>query len=121
MPGVMYQGRLDFLSDQQKARLSQLFRHPNGQIMPHDLAVRLGITRSDALTVLAILEGDGMCSMKLLVYHKCEPDNPAGAIPYGQGFPNLPWLCPLCEEEVDNYDDLLFDFIAEINQAIEFI
>jgi hypothetical protein len=30
-------------------------------------------------------------------------------------------LCPLCEEEVDNYDDLLFDFIAEINQAIEFI
>lgn len=121
MPRLMDQRRLDFLSEEQKGRLNRLFSRPNVQIMPHDLAGRLGITRPDALAVLAILEADGLCTMKLLIYHKCEPDVAAGAIPYGQGFPNLPWTCPLCEEEVDNYDDLLFDLMAETNQTIEFI
>lgn len=121
MPRLMDRKRLDFLSDDQKARLSRLFSKPNVKIMPHDLAIRLGITRPDALAVLAILEADGLCTIKLLIYHKCEPDVPAGAIPYGKGFPNLPWTCSLCEEEVDNYDDLSFDFMAEVKQSIEFI
>lgn len=121
MANVICQKRLNFLSDEQKAELSKHFYQPDTTAMPHQLAVRLGIEYSDALTILAILDADGLCKNKLLIYHNCEPEVAAGAIPYGQGFPDLPWFCPLCEEEVENYDELSFDVMAECAEAIEFI
>ena len=120
MPSVICQYHLDSLSDIQKVELSRQFNESGKDAMPHQIAVRLGITYSEALTILVKLEGDGLCEMKLLIYHRCEPDIPIAAMPYGQGFPQLPWLCPNCDEEVEDNKELLFDFIAIAFQPIQF-
>lgn len=121
MPSFICKGRLDFLSGEQRAELSSHFKRPATSAMPHQLAVLLGLQYSDALAILAILEADGLCNNQLLIYHICEPEVAAGAIPFGEGFPNLPWICPLCEESVDDYSELSFDVMAQSTDPIEFI
>lgn len=119
MASFITKGRLDLLSDRQKAELSKHIQALS-TAMPHQLAVLLGIEYSEALAILTLLEAEGLCELKLLIYHNCEPDVPTGAIPFGQGFPDLPWVCPLCESSVENYNDLSFDIMAQFNQEIEF-
>ena len=112
--------KLYFLSDGQKADLNRHFNKSGVTAMPHQLAARLGIPLSDALIIIAILESHGLSKNKLLIYHQCEPEVIAGAMPYGEGFPNLPWKCPHCGEEVDSYDELDFDIMAIAHDRIEF-
>ncbi|MBF2008190.1 MAG: hypothetical protein IGS49_22780 [Chlorogloeopsis fritschii C42_A2020_084] len=121
MASLIYKKRLGFLSDHHKTKLSKHFMTASTSAMPHQLAVLLGIEYSDAVAILAVLEAEGLCEMKLLVYHNCEPDVPVDAIPYGTGFPNLPWTCPHCESIVENYDELSFDLMAISKQPIEFV
>lgn len=121
MTSFIHKGHLDFLSDNQKAELSNYFMTAPTTEMPHQLAVRLEIEYSDALAILTMLEDEGLCEMKLLIYHNCEPDVAAGAIPFGQGFPNLPWVCPLCEKSVHDYNELSYDFMAHFMQQREFV
>jgi rubredoxin len=120
MASFITKGRLDLLSDRQKAELSKHIQ-ALATAMPHQLAVLLGIEYSEALAILTLLEAEGLCELKLLIYHNCEPDVPTGAIPFGKGFPDLPWVCPLCESSVENYNDLSFDIMAQFNQKIEFV
>jgi hypothetical protein len=119
MNSFICQCHLGFLSDNQKAELSKYFRMTPTNVMPHQLAVHLGIKYSHALAVLADLEDQGVCEMKLLIYHNCKPSAPVGAIPYGTGFPDLPWTCPHCENIVENYDKLSFEIMAMAKQQIE--
>ncbi len=121
MPSFICKGRLDFLSSEQKAELSRHFRKPGTKAMPHQLAVRLGLKYPDALAILTVLETEGLCENKLLIYHKCDPEVAAGAISYGKGFPDLPWVCPLCEKIVEDYNELSFDVMAQSTHQIEFV
>lgn len=121
MASLIYKERLGFLSDHQKAELSKYFMTASTNVMPHQLAVLLGIEYSDAIAILAVLEAEELCEMKLLIYHNCEPDIPVDAIPYGIGFPDLPWTCPNCESIVESYDELSFDLMAISKQPIEFV
>ncbi|WP_414530564.1 hypothetical protein [Nodularia chucula] len=120
MTSFIHKGHLDFLSENQKAELNEHFMSAS-TTMPHQLAVRLGIEYSEALAILADLEAKGLCEMKLLIYHNCDPDVSVDAIPYGIGFPDLPYTCPHCESIVENYDELSFDLMAISKQPIEFI
>jgi hypothetical protein len=43
------------------------------------------------------------------------------AIPFGIGFPNLPYVCPNCEKVIESYKELSFDSIALTTEPIEFI
>jgi hypothetical protein len=121
MVSLICKGRLDFLSGEQRAELSRHFQKPSKTAMPHQLAVRLGLEYFEALAVIAVLEAEGLCENQLLIYHNCDPDVPAGAIPYGQGFPNLPWVCPFCEKSVEDYNELSFDIMAKSMHSIEFL
>jgi hypothetical protein len=121
MISFIHKGHLDFLSENQKTELSKHFMTASATAMPHQLAVRLGIEYSEALALLADLEAKGMCEMKLLMYHNCDPDKPVDAIPYGTGFPDLPWTCPHCESIIESYDELSFDLMAKSKQPIEFV
>ena len=107
------------MSGRQKAELSRHFSQPGKTAMPHQLAVELGIDLSDALAIIAILESHGLSKNRLLIYHKCEPEVPADATPYGEGFPNLPWKCPHCGEAVESYEELDFDVIAIAQERID--
>lgn len=121
MPSFICKGRLDFLSSEQKAELSRHFRKQGTQAMPHQLAILLGLKYSDALAILTVLETERLCENKLLIYHQCDPEVPSGSIPYGKGFPDLPWFCPLCENMVEDYNELSFDVMAQSTHQIEFV
>lgn len=121
MASFISKGHLDFLCDRQKDELRKYFTQASTTAMPHQLAVQLGIEYSKALAILTVLEADGLCELKLLIYHNCEPDVPAGAIPFGIGFPNLPWACPLCESSVEDKDELSFDIMAQFTQKIDLV
>jgi hypothetical protein len=114
------EGRLDFLSSEHKSELNRHFKSPNEKAMPHQLAVRLGLSYSDALAILSVIEADKLCQLNLLVYHICA-ETPIGSLPFGQGFPKTPWHCPYCEETVEDSRELNFDFIAINTDVIEFI
>ncbi|NJR19829.1 MAG: hypothetical protein HC785_32010 [Calothrix sp. CSU_2_0] len=120
MTSSVLKGSLDFLSEKHKAELSNYLKAWT-TVMPHQLAVWLGIEYSEAIAVLSVLEAQGLCEMKLLIYHNCEPEVPVGAIPFGKGFPDLPWICPNCQQNIDNYDELSFDSMAIFKQQIEFV
>lgn len=113
--------KLDFLSRRQKLKLSKFFKEPEKNAMPHQLAVLLGIRYSHALLILTILEANGFIKNHLVIYHICDPEIPAGAIPYGTGFPKLPWSCSLCERVVESYDELTFDLMGKTFEPVEFI
>lgn len=82
------------------------------RITLHQLATKLEIKHSEVLAIIAILESSGDVTIRLLIYHQCKPSCVAEAIPYGNGFPNLPWKCPICETEVSSYDELNFEFMV---------
>jgi len=113
--------QLTFLTPDLRERLNERLRTKDEHLMPHALAVSLGIEYSQALAILAKLKTAGACRNQLLIYHICEPGVIAGAIPYGIGFPQLPWRCPLCEKVVESYDELAFDFEAIVTDPVELI
>ena len=120
MPQFSFNKQLDFLTIEQKKDLSRYFKVVSS-MMPHQLAAMSGLEYSEALSVIAILGAQGASKNKLLIYHNCDPTTPAGALPYGQGFPSLPWKCPLCDETVESIHELSFDVLAEITEPIVFV
>jgi hypothetical protein len=113
--------QLAFLTPGLREKLNERLRIKDEHLMPHALAVYLGIEYSQAIAILAKLKTAGACKNQLLIYHRCEPGVLAGAIPYAIGFPQLPWRCPLCEKLVESYDELAFDFEAIVTDPIELI
>jgi hypothetical protein len=112
--------RLGFLSSQQKAKLNRKFRSPNKKVMPHELAVSLGIELSQAYAIIIALGSAGLSENRLLIYHTCT-DVEVGSIPFGIGFPPLPWNCPECGKVIEDRDEMSFDLMAIVSNPIEFI
>lgn len=113
-------GKLDFLSPEQKSKLNSKFRHPRGGIMPRELAISLGIKLTQADDILADLRLRGLCDNHLLIYHVCS-EAPVGSRPFDIGYPPLPWVCSECERNVENYDEMSFDLMVLVKEPIEFI
>jgi hypothetical protein len=120
MPHIFFKEKLGFLSIDYKDQLNSYFSEPGRKFMPHQLAVMLGLRYSDAISILNVLGTNKLSENQLLIYHICDPEIPAGAIPYGDGFPSLPWHCPLCEKDVENPDELSYDLLAKVLQAVTF-
>ncbi|WP_019500786.1 hypothetical protein [Pseudanabaena sp. PCC 6802] len=112
---------LELLNDDQKELLSSHFSEVGSNIMPHQLAAKLGLKYSEALAILTILSSSESTESSLLIYHNCDPEVAAGAIPYGTGFPKLPWHCPLCDKDVEDYSELFFDVMVKALDKIEFV
>lgn len=88
--------------------------------MPHELAVSLGLKLSQAYAILIVLGSSGLCNNRLLIYHICT-ETPVGSIPFGIGFPPLPWVCPECGQTIESRDEMSFDLMAVADEPIEFI
>ena len=110
-----------FLNPEARDKLNERLRVKDERLMPHALAILLGIEYSESIALLADLKSAGVCENRLLIYHLCELGVPGGSIPYGIGFPELPWFCPLCEKQVENYEELAFDFEAIVTNPSELI
>lgn len=89
--------------------LNKRFSSGNERVMPHILAIDLGLTPAHGLALINVLHDEDVAQVFLVMYHVCEPDLPAGYLAYGKGFPNLPWPCPICEENVAEIGELRFD------------
>jgi hypothetical protein len=100
--------------------LNGRFSSEGQRVMPHVLAIDLGLTAAHGLAVIDILHSDGVAEVVLVVYHNCEPDLPAGYLPFGNGFPDLPWHCPICEEDVKDIAELRFDIECRTPQELSF-
>ena len=109
------------LDASQKLLLSKHFSKADSNMMPHQLAAILGLKYSTALVVLTLLGLSDRTKSSLLIYHNCDKSVAAGAIPYGTGFPKLPWHCPLCEDDVEDYSELSFDVMVTAIEPIEFV
>jgi hypothetical protein len=120
MASFVCKEQLNFLSSEQRKQLTRHFRNSPETAMPHQIAVLLGITYSKALIILTALETEGFSKNKLLIYHICTEEF-VDAIPFGIGFPNLPYVCPNCEKVIESYKELSFDSIALTTEPIEFI
>ncbi len=110
---------LDFLNALQKKKLSTKFRSANAKFMPHELATSLGLTLPQAHAILVLLTSLKLCESRLLIYHLCS-DPPVTSIPFGIGFPPLPWTCPECGAILNSYDEMTFDLLALPKEPIEF-
>ncbi len=73
------------------------------------LTERSGLTYSEILTKATMLEDDGLCVLKLLIYHDCSK-NYVDSMDYGLGFPSVPYRCPHCKKQVTSLDALRFGF-----------
>lgn len=120
MPHVLLKEKLSFLSVDYKDQLNRYFSEPGRKFMPHQLAAMLGVKQADAISILNVLGTHKFSENQLLIYHTCNPEVPAGAIPYGDGFPNLPWSCPLCGRDVENPDELSYDLLAKVTKPVTF-
>lgn len=112
--------KLGFLSLAQRQKLSRFFDEPETRAMPHQLAALLGVQYHFALLIFTIMKDNNLCELKLLIYHTCE-QAPIAALPYGRGFPDIPWSCPHCELEVKSLEELSFDIMAIVADAVEFV
>jgi hypothetical protein len=112
--------RLNFLDASQKTKLSKKFRNPNSKVMPHELVVSLRVKLPQAYAVVIALGSSGLCSNRLLIYHNCSEAS-VGSIPFGIGFPTLPWICRECGESIEDYNEMSFDVIAVAKEPIEFV
>lgn len=99
---------LAFLDDKRRRQLNELLRAGVG-VMPHQLAVKAGLTYQEALLVIIALQSRGLGEGRILIYHQCDPDVALDSIPLGAGLPPLPWHCPDCERDIDDVNELFFD------------
>jgi len=120
MAYLICENRLAFLSNSHKKILSEHFRHPNQTAQPRELVIKLGIQYSQVIAILAVLAADGYCNNWLLIYHDCS-ETFVDSIPLRMGMPKLPYVCPYCEIEIEKYEELKLDVMAETQASIEFI
>ena len=121
MASFICDGILDFLSEDQKSRLSKKFTSSEQKVMPHEIASPLGLKYSEVLAILTILQAEGFCKNFLLIYHNCEKDIPIRATPFEEGIPRLPFFCSSCQEVIEEVSELSFDIMAKLYHSIEFI
>jgi hypothetical protein len=112
--------KLNFLDSIQRTKLSRKFRSPDSKVMPHELVISLRLKLPQAYAIVIALGSSGLCNNRLLIYHSCSEVS-VGSIPFGIGFPALPWVCPECGKSIDDYDEMSFDIIAIAKEPIEFI
>lgn len=103
-----------FLNRSQLDDLVKYFDDLPEDIMVHQLAVSLGVDLSTSITILSILHTRKIIELKLLYYHKCDPEMAIGAIPYGNGYPQLPHYCEECDNYITSYSEMDFDLMGKV-------
>ncbi|MDZ8238744.1 MAG: hypothetical protein RMZ69_16625 [Nostoc sp. ChiQUE01a] len=120
MARLVCENRLDFLSNRHKSLLNKHFNQALQTAQPHEIAIKVGIEYSQVIAILAVLAADNFSKNWLLIYHTCAETFVERTL-LSAGMPKLPYVCPHCEIEIYNYDEIQFDVMAETKTEIEFI
>jgi hypothetical protein len=106
---------MNYLSDQSLIKLTQYLRN-NKAIAVEKIASLLNCNYDEALAIAIKLEESAFVeNFSLIVYHRCNLERIADSLPYGVGFPNLPFFCPLCNKHIVDLGELSFDILMELS------
>jgi len=92
-------------------------------LMPHQIASATGCSLDEAMSLLLHLSTLDIAKAKTLVYHINDNTDPPVSIltrNLNEGPPELPLVCPICGQDIENYEELLFDFIFILNTKPHF-
>lgn len=117
-PGRLDARRVSGVTAQQWRRIEELLQAVDSNLQPHQLVTAAGVSYGSALAILACLGQEGLADNQLVVYHLACSESPVEFLPFGAGFPTLPWHCPNCEELVEQLEDLTFDVQAHVSVAV---
>lgn len=92
--------------------------------MPHELAVGASCSLDEAMGILMVITAHSMAEPFILAYHTTCPEN--NAIPFTaqsiyDGLPTPPIYCDVCDQEVEDKEELVYDFIFNLTPPIQFI
>lgn len=103
--------------------LNELVEHQK-ELMPHQVAVAAGCTLDEAMGILMLLTADEMAEAYLLVYHTTHDNSsqaPIMARKLTEGFPETPFTCDDCGQEINSTHNLRYDFLFKIKEDMQFI
>lgn len=93
----------------------------NKQLMPHVVASATGCRLEEAMSLLIFLYDKNVVDGFVLVYHIKHQDYYFARYPLKDGLPKANVIvCQICEENIENQSDLLYDFEFVVNQDISF-
>ena len=95
----------------------------HSNLMAHQVAAATGCDLDTAMALLLHLSALAAVSPKTLVYHRMDdtdPPTPILSIEISAGPPKLPFICPICNQSIENYDELTFDFVFILNKKLHF-
>jgi len=93
------------------------------KLMIHDIAIATGCEFQDAAIILFYLYNYYVAEMFLIVYHNKHLDPPVPSLvrKFLEGFPQFPFTCSVCEEEVVSSAQVTYEFMASLKETVEFI
>jgi hypothetical protein len=106
------------LADPDKLLIFNRLAETKLAFMPHEVSTTIGCSLIEAMQLLLLLYDRGHAEPFLLVYHKDHLDGPVTARRLIDGFPDLPFNCELCDQEIDTRESLLFDFLFKLKSQI---
>lgn len=106
------------LADTNKRQVFNRLAKAKSTLMPHEVSTGIGCSLVEAMQLLLLLYDQGYAEPFLLVYHKDHLDSPIAARDLVDGFPNLPFNCELCDQEITTRDSLMFDFLFKLGSQI---
>jgi len=107
---------LDFFSKKQVSLLNDLVAI-NKQLMPHVVAGATGCRLEEAMALLIFLYDKDLADGYILTYHSKHQDFYFMKRPLKEGLLKIDSLfCQVCEEKIENENDLLYDFEFVINK-----
>jgi hypothetical protein len=107
---------INIFFEEQANRRARIFRVEASQ-----LAQSTKIPYQTALSILVLLRMYKLAEQKIVVYHSCDDFfTPADYIPLSMGFPQMPWTCPLCDDDVEDERELLYEFTFIFEDSVRF-
>lgn len=95
----------------------------HSNLMAHQVAAATGCDLDTAMAFLLHLSALEAARPKTLIYHRndeTDPPTPILSLDISLGPPTLPFICPTCNQSIDDYDELNFDFVFILDKRLRF-
>ena len=118
-PRVFRKERIPAITAPQWVRIAEVLAEPDRGFMPHDIGNRCTLSYTLAHALIIGLASDGLAKNEWLIYHGCS-EAPVGTRRFEDGFQEVPWVCPECQEEILDVKELSYDLRCIPKGPIEF-
>lgn len=104
----------------ESGRLDKLnaFFDERTEAMPREIAAQTGCGLREAMSLLMFLFHLYLAEAFILVYHNEHPETPISKRSLIGGLPTLPMQCEDCDDEIENPDQLSYEFWFKFKSKI---